>query len=211
VQNDFDLKDIKRISHQNTLKDGLISIGMGVMLFAIGMMMFNTVYISFLPLAIIFNSAILQNLKQKYTYPRLGFVQPQKEKSKDMVFIVFNIAIGCIFILITIILLFFGDTDGYELWWNLLTLGISIILCVQSADFGRKTGNLLYYLVAALFVITGLFFSLLENVPVEEKFSIYLFLWGCTLIGGGLIIFYRFLHTHPAIANEEDYNSGDSM
>lgn len=211
MQTNFDLTNLKRISHQNTLKDGLIFIGMGIMLFAMSMMMRDIVFICFLPLAILFNPIVLQNLKQKYTYPRLGFVQPKKEKSKDLILIIFNVGIGCVFILITIILLFFEDTNGYEIWWNLLTLGISIILGVQSADFGRKTGNLIYYLGAALFVITGLFFSLLENVPVEEKFSIYLFLWGGALIGGGLITFYRFIQTHPIMVNEEKDNSVDSM
>lgn len=209
MNHNFDLITIRRSSHQNTLKDGLIFISMGFVLFTVGMMMINTIFFCLMPLAILFNPTILQNLKQKYTYPRIGFVQPQKEPIQ-MILIVFNLGIACIFILIIVLMLFFGNTGNtieYEIWWNLLTIGISIVLGVQSTDFGRKTGNFLYFLIAVLFVVTGFIFSLLDIVPFEHKFSIYSVLWGCALIGGGLFTFYRFLNTHPVIENEVNYNS----
>ena len=113
MNHNFDLITIRRSSHQNTLKDGLIFISMGFVLFTVGMMMINTIFYCLLPVAMILNPTILQILKQKYTYPRIGFVQPQKEPIQ-MILIVFNLGIACIFILIIVLMLFFWKYWKYD-------------------------------------------------------------------------------------------------
>jgi len=185
------------------MRDGLIFIGLGYTLFTIGIMTINIAFIGLLPIAIFLNSFGIRLLQEKFTYPRLGRVQPHREEKNKKILLFTSVSFGVIGVVITLILLFFSGIEGIELWFNLLPLVLSLVLGLQSIDFGRKTGNTLFYLVTFFFLFSGFIFAFLDlNIGIE-KLAIFSFLWGIILLLGGFVIFFRFLSKYPELKVEE--------
>lgn len=200
----FELKKLEQISYQDTMEDGLGILFVGVMLLITGLMIIDDIFVLFGSIAYIFSLIGATYLQKKFTHPRIGYVQPRIDKS-DLIIKLITLGILVIIggIVSVILIVFFGN-EGSELWFNSLHLGLSLVLGLGSLHYGRKTGQIFYYLGAIILLLSGIIFMFINLNKEFLKFGIFSFLWGIILSMVGLAMFIRFIRKYPVLNVEEN-------
>jgi len=191
----IDLLKIEKKAYRDSQQDGLMEVMMGVILMTFGGFFYSTVF-AFYILLIIFSGKIVEFVRRRYTYPRIGFVKFREENPKDALTGVFLFELAVIVIIFTLIAIS-GDVKDYSLWVNWAPLFFGMILVGPFAHSSSKSGSVRYSGYAILSVILGLFFSLIEFGSGCTGLILYLVIIGGFLVFGGLAIFIRFLRKYP--------------
>jgi len=192
---EINLKEIEKNAYRDSQQDGLMEVMMGLILMTFGGFLYSTVF-AFYILLIVFSGKIVEFVRRRYTYPRIGFVKFHRENPKDALTGVFLFELAVIVIMFTLISLF-GNVKDYSQWVNWAPLFFGMILVGPFAHAASRSGSVLYYGYAILSVIMGLFFSLIEFGSGRTGLILYLVLIGGFLVLGGLVIFIRFLRKYP--------------
>jgi hypothetical protein len=196
---EINLKEIEKNAYRDSQQDGLMEVMMGLILMTFGGFFYSTVF-AFYILLIVFSGKIVEFVRRRYTYPRIGFVKFREEDPKDALTGVFLFELAVIVIIFTLISIS-GDVTDYSQWVNWAPLFFGMILVGPFAHAASKSGSVRYYGYAILSVILGLFFSLVEFGSGCTGLMLYLVLIGVFLVLGGLVIFIRFLRKYPLFGN----------
>ncbi|MEA1906744.1 MAG: hypothetical protein U9N12_07310 [Euryarchaeota archaeon] len=192
---EINLKELEKKAYQDSQQDGLMEAMMGLILMTFGGFFYSTVF-AFYILLIIFSGRIVEFVRRRYTYPRIGFVKFHRENPKDALTGVLLFELAVIMIIFTLISVFGNVTDYYS-WVNWSPLFIGTILVGPFAHTASRSGNIRYYGYASMSMILGLFFSLIEFGSGCTGLILYLVFMGGFLVLSGLVIFIRFLRKYP--------------
>nr|QNO46761.1 hypothetical protein DEIDBPHB_00010 [Methanosarcinales archaeon ANME-2c ERB4] len=191
----IDLLEIEKKAYRDSQQDGLMEIVMGVILMTFGGFFYSPIF-AFYILLIVFSGKIVEFVRRRYTYPRIGSVKFREEDPKDVLTGVLLFELAVIVIMFTLISIS-GDVKDYSLWVNWAPLFFGMILVGPFAHAASRSGSIRYYGYAILSVILGIFFSLVEFGSGCTGLILYLVLIGGFLALGGLAIFIRFLRKYP--------------
>ena len=191
----IDLLEIKKNAYSDSQQDGLIEVMMGVILMAFGGFFYSTVF-AFYILLIIFSGRIVEFIRRRHTYPRIGVVKFHRDNPKDALTGVFLFELAVIIITITLITIS-GNVTDHSSWVNWAPLFLGMILVGPLTHAGSRSGSVRYTGYAILPVILGIFFSLVEPGSGYTGLILYLITTGGFLVLGGPTIFIRFLRKYP--------------
>ncbi len=191
----INLKDIEKKAYRDSQQDGLMEVTMGLILMTFGGFFYSPIF-AFYILLIIFSGKIVEFMRRRYTYPRVGFVKFHEENPKDALTGVFLFEVAVIVIMFTLISIF-GDVKDYSQWVKWSPLFFGMILVGPFAHAASRSGSIRYTGYAILSVVLGVFFSLTEFGSGCTGLILYLVFIGTFLFLGGLAIFIQFLRKYP--------------
>ncbi len=191
----IDLLELEKKAYRDSQQDGLMEVMMGLILMTFGGFFYSTVF-AFYILLIVFSGRIVEFVRRRYTYPRIGVVTFHEENPKEALTGVFLFELAVIVIMFTLISIS-GNVTDYSSWVNWAPLFFGMIMVGPFAHAKSRSGSVRYYGYAILSVILGLFFSLVEFGSGCTGLILYLVSIGGFLFLGGLAIFIRFLHKYP--------------
>ena len=197
---EINLKEIEKKAYRDSQQDGLMEVMMGLILMTFGGFFYSTVF-AFYILLIVFSGKIVEFVRRRYTYPRIGFVKFHRENPKDALTGVFLFEFAVIVIIFTLISIF-GDVKDYSQWVKWSPLFFGMILVGPFAHAASRSGSIRYTGYGILSVVLGVFFSLIEFGSGYTGLILYLVFIGAFLFLSGLVIFTLFLRKYPLPAEE---------
>ena len=192
---EINLLELEKRVYCDSQQDGLMEVIMGLILMTFGGFFYSPIFVFYI-LLIVFSGRIVEFVRRRYTYPRIGFVKFHGENPKDALTGVFLFEFAVIVIIFTLISIF-GDVKDYSSWVNWAPLFFGMILVGPFAHAASRSGSVRYYGYAILSVILGLFFTLIGFGSGCIGLILYLVIIGGFLFLGGLVIFIRFLRKYP--------------
>ena len=191
----IDLPKIEKKAYKDSQQDGLMEVMMGLILMTFGGFFYSPIF-AFYILLIVFSGRIVESVRRRYTYHRIGFVKFHRENPKDALTGVLLFELAVIVIIFTLISIF-GNVKDYSQWVNWAPLFFGMIMVGPFAHAQSRSGSVRYTGYAILSVVLGVFFSLIEFGSGCTGLILYLILIGGFLVLSGLVIFIRFLRKYP--------------
>jgi hypothetical protein len=195
----LDAKAVARNAVRDSLQDGLIELSLGVYFLLIGLVIQAKLLILFFLLVVV-AQPLLKQLKERYTYPRIGYVKFKKENrnaGRNMLIALLAAVIATGLVL----LLRRNDYWAHTLyqWAPLIT---TFILMIVLAVTGRRSGLMRYYVMAVLALLVGLVIPFVDLPDKMDRIALYLFVMGAIFLPWGAVLFTRFLQNNPVRVEE---------
>ena len=194
------LKKLEQEAFRELMQDGFTEMMAGLIFIVFPLLIargsfvpiFVIFYIFFLPQAVFWT-------REKYVYPRIGYVKPKEDEP----FRVTARVIGVVILLIVGgILLFYALAIGLiesDLIYRWIPAAFGLIMWAPSHYLKDKTGQNRNYLFGGLMTITGFAVGLLESIPVDLVTAIFFLSWGVSFLTIGIIRFTLFVRKYPLI------------
>jgi hypothetical protein len=206
---DEDLVRLEQNAFKDSMKDGLVETIAGF-IFIITAIMFNQpAFVGiFVVFYLLFLPRFVEASREKYTYPRIGYVQLRtKESDLDFKSFLLLLLIIAAATGIATQLLTNNIFDPYN-WVMLFPFSLGTLLFGPSAFLVDKTGSKAYWLFGTITSLLGLVVSYLSTIyPTQSYYDgilAYCMILGTTLLIGGLLKFLYFTHTNPVLESQED-------
>jgi hypothetical protein len=206
-----DIQELEQETYRYSMQDGLAEIfaGLGLIIFAcmIGVQDIESYgffcsYCIFL-LLIVFRTPILEKLRRKVTYPRIGYVKVRRDEPSPPVMVVLFSVMTIIVIVSGALVIIPSDLPIYDILWKYMPVSLGMVMIPAGFSLVEKTGDRRYFAFGLLGVTTGLIFALLEFEPPKAGPVLYLLGWGVVIILVGLTTFIRFIRKYPIIDPDE--------
>jgi hypothetical protein len=209
MMNDEDLVKLEQNAFKDSMKDGLVETLAGVIFIMTAFIFNQPAFIGiFVVFYLLFLPRFVEASREKYTYPRIGYVQ-LRTKESDMDFKSFLLLLLIIIAATGIAtqLLTNNIFDPYN-WVLFFPFSLGTLLFGPSVYLVEKTGSKSYWLFGTISSILGLVVSYLTIIyPTQSYYDgilAYCMILGTILLCGGLIKFLYFTHTHPVLESQED-------
>lgn len=198
MSDEIDLDEIERKAYRETVKDGFTEILLGILLLYTSLTWLRPGATSaFIPMFIIFGPRVLEALKQRYTYPRIGYVKIKVEDGGKIAKGIFGYML-VVFALLVVVLgsVYWGRWSSDLIYrWTPTFMGAMLLgamLYVQG-----RSGEDKNYAYGILALLVGIPFSLYDFEPVMMGLVAYLQLTGWASLLIGLVTFMRFRSRYP--------------
>lgn len=194
-----DEKTIARNAWRDSLQDGLYELTSGVGLLFIALLL-QSEAMGFVVIVAIFMPALVKRLKERYTYPRLGYVgfpESSKNFGREML-----AALGIAIALIALLIVATGGINESWGWNKWLPLLPALLFQAAFLPLANRSGIKRYYLLAGLALLLGVVFTLPTLPGRTDNLSLYLFAIGTVLAIWGAILLITFLRRYPVQAEE---------
>jgi hypothetical protein len=201
MESSLDIKRIEQKAFSRSQQDGLMEFVMGICMLAMSTRLLSRVLIGMFPIAVILFSPILSALRNRFTYPRTGYVKLIDDKPKD---IIVGIALVTLIVIAVLAVAFilFADVRDFGLWMKWTPLWAGIMLAGMFVSLAAKSTTIRYYIFAVYSLIIGLVLSIPKFAEVETGTLLYFLAMGTFLAPFGLVLFIRFLHKYPEPVKE---------
>lgn len=210
----IDIKEVERKANHTAFQDGLIDIFLGVFLIFFGGSMATKASIApFAALVIFLAIPMLKRVKERYIYPRIGYVKlPQEDESEAkgigiaaIVFILF--LLGSLAILSWIK----GLEVGKDFWMTyILPPFTGFALAIGPFWLGQTYRLVRGYIYAALFIILGFAIPLLKIASGYEAVGLLCSILGIITLATGTYLFTSFLRRFPPVDVEMITEEGEN-
>ena len=201
----IDLDEIERKMYREINSDGIMELLLGVILLLVGGTWgrgYTSVFLAFFP---IYGSKLLEALKKKTTYPRVGYVE-FKQEDASIGWGILGYALAVVAVVSVIAAVFYGgnleNVDAYR--WVPLVIG-AIFLGGMLYHHG-KSGDPATYLYSFVALVGGgifTFFGLGSRAPGFESSSSTIQLYLLSLAGffliAGVIRMMTFMQRNPVV------------
>ena len=190
-----DLKEIEQKSFRFIEQDGLMEIMMGAMLLGLGITFGSIMFSMFVLVAIFLLVPFLGVLRNRYTYPRIGYAKLPADDGKTLVrgMFIYTLAVFMGVFIGIAILGGFRDPALYRKWSPLL----AALLMTGGFEYAySKSGNLRCRAYIALAVILGVIFSIMKFEGYNGVVAILIVL-GAVFVISGAILFLTFIRRYP--------------
>lgn len=206
----INLKEIQQKTYRYAQQDGFTELFMGIFFVFYGGVCYDlfsdfTTDFPVFPFILFFAffGAVLEIIRRRVTYPRIGRAKIVEE-IKPWYFVAVILPLVLLPVIMYIALRFFSDVWNVTLLvkWSPALLGIVLVGLFH--DRASKTGNTLYYGFAVLSVVIGVAVSILDFSPASKGIFIFFLPMGGAVFLFGLGMFIQFVRTYPV--PEEDTN-----
>jgi hypothetical protein len=195
------LQAAERRAYRYDAQDGLTELMAGIMFFFITRAMIDP-HLAWLPALLIFPMRFaLKFFKERFTYPRVGYVKLRSEDGKELgrgmltyLLIILFLAAAALWV--------FGDITSFTLWKKWMP---AIMAGFCSGGFfymAGKSGFWRHYLLVALCLGWGVACSLQDFPTVYQAIGRWTLGMGLVSLLMGVVVFARFLMTHPVRSRE---------
>jgi len=202
MSQNLDLKEIERRVEQSVFQDGLLEIMMGGFLLVVGVLLGSGSRLLLLISLLVpfLGNRLLERLKKRYIYPRIGYVKLRPEKEADPKGIV---VAGIVYVVIMLgsmglFPLAMGEERGWALWFTyFFPASAGFMLAIGPFWLGETYGVKRGYVFAALFLLSGIAIPVLGIASGYEAVRLECLLVGVISLISGAIMFTRFLRRYP--------------
>lgn len=196
----IDLKQIERNVWRDYFLDGLADMLLGAYLLTVGLFLVgdNAAFVVF---PILFYLPLLQALKKRFTYPRIGYVELRQGDPQPLPAVILGSAVLGLVALIAV-LIAAGVLAQPALWYRWMPILFGIWLAGVFLGLGLRVGLLRYYVVAVVALASGPIFALLPLTGKLENLGLFLAAVGFVPLAWGALAFVRFLRQNPVMAEE---------
>ena len=187
---DIDLKKIRRNIYMSYFQDGLWDILLGLFLLGWGFtVLFDLPWLPGATFVAFFWLVI--GLKQKFTYPRIGFSKPAEHRKQRSRVVIAGAATLLLGIMVFLLVVTGGIPQFLRDYFELL---FGMMLAVVIGLIGYWWGIIRWYSYAGLVFILAAF-----NQWLGLSFELSFIIPGGVVFLYGLIIFVRFLHKYSRV------------
>ena len=201
----------EQLNYRELMRDGLSEILTGIILLMMpGLFLEPIIVPFFVVFFVLFMPQIVERLKKRYTYPRIGYMKPREDESTTSTSsprFSLGLAVVVLLIFITVIAI------GYSLWqglvdryfiWQWLPTVFGFIMWGPSLYLRDRTGQNIYLVFGGLAAVTGILVSLNPYTGAEGAILFYMGGWGVGLILLGFIKLVRFTRQYPVLDEPGD-------
>ena len=161
MSEDNDLKVSEQKAFRETAQDGLLFVVLSLYMFFAVAIIFNNPLLTFLLLfVIILFPSLLEQLRKRHTYRRLGYVRLLETPSRVTSIILSSFAL--IFVLAWALLGPLSTPFDLTTFYSWTPLMFGFFLVGFSIWLANSSGSRMYYLFGLATVVTGLIFPILE-------------------------------------------------
>jgi hypothetical protein len=213
MSQNLDLKEIEHRVHQSVFQDGLMEIFLGGFLLVFGaslVMDMKWVALIISLLVIFLGNPLLERVKSRYIYPRIGYVKLRPEKEADPK----GIAVAAIVFVVILLgsmglfTLAMGKDRGWALWFRYFLPGSTgFMLAIGPFWLGETYGLRRGYVFAVLFLLSGIAIPVFGMASGYKAVGFECLLVGVVSLISGVIMFTRFLRKVPVVPEEASYGS----
>jgi len=208
----IDLKGIEQNAYRESMRDGLTELLLGaLLLLASTLWMEPGVSPAFIALFALFGPKILEALKRRYTYPRIGYVKLKAEDGVKVAKGIFGYMMGVVAAMAVFLALAYWGSWSTDLIYKWTPTFMGAMMLGAMLYTQGKSGDDKYYIYGLLALVTGVAFSLHDFELFEIGFSIYLLLWGGVMLSTGSVTFLRFTRRYPRTTEPETHGSSDGV
>jgi hypothetical protein len=198
----IDLKEVEKRANYAAYQDGLMEIAMGLFLFFYGGALASdtlSVAIIFIILTVFFGKRLFERIKQRYIYPRIGYVKlPQDPKTTGK-----GIAIAAVIMVVVLLGVMFlsmailGQDAGLAFFLTTIVPPASgIMLAIGPYWLGQTYGLVRGYVWAALFVLGGIAMPLFSIASGYQAVGLLCTVMGLLTLVSGTIMFVCFIRKY---------------
>jgi len=211
MSDNADILELEQETYRYSMQDGLAEIFVGLGFIIVAWMTESQDIRSYgflsspviLILLIVFRTPILEKLRRKATYPRIGYVKVHQDEPSPPVTVVLFFAMTMVVVVPLALVVILSDISFYDASWKYLPVSLGMIMIAASFSLVEKTGDRRYFAFGLLGMTTGLIFALLEFEPPMAGPVLYLLGWGVVIFLVGLTTFIRFIRKYPIIDSDE--------
>lgn len=197
-----DLTELKRKTFLATIQDGLDELLGGIFILIVAGMYLDLLFYIVLLLVIGLRNRILEGMRKKYTYKRIGRVQLRQgtfDQWQKALLILIAASVGA---LAACFILFSYVRPELIPWMRWFPTIFGLVFIGPSCYIAFKTGCPRYYLFGIGATVIGVLFSLVEFTPILHGWFLYLLSIGGIMVIVGCINFIRFLRKYPIVGFE---------
>jgi MFS family permease len=200
--NKINLKEMEKKSWRYSIQDGLIEVSLGILLVVLGLLLSIEFTIGFIVVFfIIFMNPLLEIVRKKYTYPRIGRVKVHEDEPKKTMVGIFLYLITVAMIMGIAMFVIFGEINAENIYKSLPIFYSIMILGAMLYSYGKSESQR-FYLYAVLALLTAPVFSYINFEGRLANIGYYLLFIGFIFLIIGLIIFIHFLIKYPFYREE---------
>ena len=207
---DADLQHLEQKTYRESQQDGLAELLLGVLLMLLSLMLRRPPFVAFLGLWMLYVPGLLERLRERHTYPRIGVARPHAEDAKELARGIFGYMTIVALVMAIGLFIFMGRSSAWNAgllyqwapaWFGMMLVGAMTYL-------HSRSGDPRCYVYAIVAILLGITFSL---IPFEGKrigVSLYCLTMGVGTAIAGFITFRLFLRRNPlpagGVADGED-------
>jgi hypothetical protein len=205
----INLKEIEKRANYAAYQDGLMEIAMGLFLFFYGGALATdtlSVAIVFIIVTVFFGKRSFERIKQRYIYPRIGYVKLPEDphatgKGIAIAAVIMVVALlGAMFLSMAIL----GQDTGRDFFLTTIVPPASgFMLAIGPYWLGQTYGLVRGYVWAALFVLGGIAMPVFRIASGYQAVGLLCTAMGLLTLTTGTIMFVRFIRKNPAARNED--------
>jgi hypothetical protein len=200
----IDLKKMEQRANRLLNQDGLTEVLLGIIFFVSSASMSGRgSFVPFLPLYIIFMKQIVELFRNRFTYPRIGYVKFPDEESDDVGRGILTF-VGAIMVLFVLGIYFSSEGLSFNILHKWLPLGIGVFLFGPFQYLYSKTGDKVHWIYIGVSVLGGLGFSLLKFAEIREGPQMFMLAISGFFVLAGLTRFFLFTRNNPVLEVPQD-------
>lgn len=197
----LDSKTIARHLWQDTMRDGLMEMVLGLYFLLTGIVIqadMSALFIIFMA----FFPALVKRMKERYTYPRIGYVKfPDQDSNPGKRILAALLAAGIAVALVVILAREGEKTQALYRWVPLLP---ALVLAAGLSFTAQKTGFVRHYVMAAVSLVAGFAVPFVDLPNKMDSIALYLLVTSPVFFVWGAAIFLHFVRTYPIRAEEAE-------
>lgn len=210
----IDLKEIEKRANYAAYQDGLMEIFMGLFLFFFGGALTTDTFPLATILAVVtifFGYRVFERIKQRYIYPRTGYVKLPEDPNatgKGIAFaaiLMVVVLLGAMFISMAIL----GQDAGLDFFLTyIVPPATGFMLAIGPYWLGQTYGLIRGYLWAALFILGGIAMPVFNIASGYTAVGLLCTAVGLLVLVTGAVMFVRFIRRYPVSNQEAALNGG---
>jgi hypothetical protein len=190
-----DLDEIEKKSYKQLNEDGLLEIALGFVLILYSGLWYSGVIGVTVVFQLLLLPRLLEAVRERHTYPRIGYVKHFDETSKTGIGII-GYVIASMLVVAILILIVYGKITGDLIYqWIPTFLGLTLLGAMLYLN--GKSGDNVYLYYAGYSVLSGFGFSQLKFQPVRNCIQYYLLFIGFSMLVAGIARFIQFRKKYP--------------
>lgn len=193
----------KRIVRE-TMMDGLTELLLGGLLIVYGVAWQITVFIAVVVVfQILFLPRVLERMKERYVFPRIGYVKAKEEDPKRLGRGIVLYLAGAFAAWLVLLYIGYGGQITYHVIYQWIPTVLGACFVGAMTYLRGKSGDSRYWVYALAAFLLALTLSALDSFD-EPKLNLTIYLWimGGFFVGIGGLRFLKFVRENPVVESE---------
>jgi hypothetical protein len=192
----IDLKQIERNVFRDYMRDGLVDILFGTYFSFIGFSLSSGAVAAFIVFPVILFPLLLRRLKERFTYPRTGYVSLREGEPQAAPWIILGSFVAGLVVLVAVLIAKEIIAQPGQ-WYRWIPLFFGVWMAGTFVALALRVGLVRYYVDAGLALAAGPASALLPLPGKLANIALFFGAWGAVVLAWGVIVFLRFLHAYP--------------